>query len=401
MAIPGQTVSFCLQRPHSGIPWGFRLQGGADFTTPLSIQLVNPGSIAEQYGLKPGDQVVRINNCNADLMEHEAAKMEIVRSGDQVEFLIQRGGVRIWKPTITPMSQVAPNEIKSHTLPGEVPPVQKTSLAHADPVMPSKIGVAHNRSARPFGAPAPAPPPAEDDASVVHAQFNTPISLYSAENIADTFVAQTDAMANPETDDPNVEVQTAKAKEFPKPPPVVPPPPPPPPKQEPAPSVLSPSSALSGSHNGTDGDAPSGISPTMKLVQDELEQNQYRGIGIANPNNMQSRSFRMLQTELENGTPVSQIPGVRSVRAPQTKVGGSEYQKTQDVCAMCGMLVTGVFVKVRGRPLHADCFRCAECRKSLKNQGYFWVDEKMYCEDDARKLTQPPDPNLVAVPIYR
>ena len=29
-----------LERDNSGQPWGFRLQGGADFSTPLSIQKV-------------------------------------------------------------------------------------------------------------------------------------------------------------------------------------------------------------------------------------------------------------------------------------------------------------------------------------------------------------------------
>mgnify|MGYP001795520865 FL=1 len=30
-----------LSRPNSSVSWGFRLQGGADFSTPLSIQLVS------------------------------------------------------------------------------------------------------------------------------------------------------------------------------------------------------------------------------------------------------------------------------------------------------------------------------------------------------------------------
>lgn len=30
-----------LSRPCADVPWGFRLQGGADFATPLSIQRVS------------------------------------------------------------------------------------------------------------------------------------------------------------------------------------------------------------------------------------------------------------------------------------------------------------------------------------------------------------------------
>ena len=39
---PGaQVFEISLSRPNSSVSWGFRLQGGADFSTPLSIQLVS------------------------------------------------------------------------------------------------------------------------------------------------------------------------------------------------------------------------------------------------------------------------------------------------------------------------------------------------------------------------
>lgn len=34
-----------LSRPCADVPWGFRLQGGADFATPLSIQRVSKKKI--------------------------------------------------------------------------------------------------------------------------------------------------------------------------------------------------------------------------------------------------------------------------------------------------------------------------------------------------------------------
>ena len=30
-----------LRRPNTASPWGFRLQGGVDFSTPLSVQVVS------------------------------------------------------------------------------------------------------------------------------------------------------------------------------------------------------------------------------------------------------------------------------------------------------------------------------------------------------------------------
>lgn len=51
---------------------------------------VNPGSIAERFGMKAGDAVLTINGVNTDELEHEQAKYEILRCGDQVHFLLQR-----------------------------------------------------------------------------------------------------------------------------------------------------------------------------------------------------------------------------------------------------------------------------------------------------------------------
>jgi len=39
---PGaETFTVQLTRAAAGQPWGFRLQGGADFATPLSVQSVS------------------------------------------------------------------------------------------------------------------------------------------------------------------------------------------------------------------------------------------------------------------------------------------------------------------------------------------------------------------------
>jgi len=54
---------------------------------------------------------------------------------------------------------------------------------------PLNIGSGYNRNARPFGQQAG--PPKQAVPNVVHAQFNSPMGLYSAENIADTYAMQT------------------------------------------------------------------------------------------------------------------------------------------------------------------------------------------------------------------
>ena len=51
---------------------------------------MNPGSIAENAGLRAGDAVLQINSRPSDELEHEQAKQEIVASGNNVSLIVQR-----------------------------------------------------------------------------------------------------------------------------------------------------------------------------------------------------------------------------------------------------------------------------------------------------------------------
>ena len=44
---------------------------------------------------------------------------------------------------------------------------------------------------------------------------------------------------------------------------------------------------------------------------------------------------------------------------------------------------SGVFLKAGGKPLHAECFKCATCSCSLKNIGHFHINNKFYCDNHA------------------
>uniref|UniRef100_A0A182Y810 PDZ domain-containing protein n=1 Tax=Anopheles stephensi TaxID=30069 RepID=A0A182Y810_ANOST len=61
----------------------------------------------------------------------------------------------------------------------------------------------------------------------------------------------------------------------------------------------------------------------------------------------------------------------------------------------------GVFVRIKDKNLHADCFKCATCGTSLKNQGYFNLNDKLYCDIHARlaALNSPPPGTNGMVPV--
>lgn len=57
-----QVFSVVLTRPENSVSWGFRLQGGADFATPLSIQLVSRHC---SFGLSQNNRKTRRHGVNA------------------------------------------------------------------------------------------------------------------------------------------------------------------------------------------------------------------------------------------------------------------------------------------------------------------------------------------------
>lgn len=59
--------------------------------------------------------------------------------------------------------------------------------------------------------------------------------------------------------------------------------------------------------------------------------------------------------------------------------------------------ISGVFVRIKDKNLHVDCFKCATCGSSLKNQGYFNLNNKLYCDVHARlaAMNSPP-PTAIA-----
>ena len=50
------------------------------------------------------------------------------------------------------------------------------------------------------------------------------------------------------------------------------------------------------------------------------------------------------------------------------------------------MYTRGVFVRINNKSMHAECFRCATCGTSLKNIGYFNINEKLYCDIHAQQV---------------
>jgi len=90
-----------------------------------------------------------------------------------------------------------------------------------------------------------------------------------------------------------------------------------------------------------------------------------------------------------NTGPVSALtglPGFKSISAPISKPSSSlpsTGPPLPQVCWQCHKPISGVFLQIKGRPIHGDCFVCQICQSSLKNIGHFLIAEKLYCQAHA------------------
>lgn len=52
---------------------------------------------------------------------------------------------------------------------------------------------------------------------------------------------------------------------------------------------------------------------------------------------------------------------------------------------------SGTIVKARDKLYHPDCFMCDDCGINLKQRGYFFIEDNLYCETHAKARVQPPE----------
>ncbi|KAM9331547.1 PDZ and LIM domain protein 3 isoform 1-T1 [Gastrophryne carolinensis] len=391
-------------------PWGFRLTGGIDFNQPLVISRITPGSKSSVANLCPGDVILAIDGYSTENMTHAEAQDRIKAATDQLCLKIDRMETRMWSPQVCEDGAVHPYKIN----------------LEAEPQAFRPIGTAHNRRAQPFVAGASL----GDKKQVVSAAYNSPIGLYSSGNIKDAFHGQMRGLipnadqigsSTPSGFDPGSgrstpsTVSTVSTID---------------PGELKAASRIAPNiplemelpgvkivhaqfntpmqlysddnimESLQGQVSTILGEKPSMSDPVLpavpqsdvyRLLHDDAEQE-------SRPR--QSGSFRVLQDMVD--TDDTDRPSVtRSVRAPVTKpnAGAAAVQKVP-LCDRCGNGIVGTVVKARDKFRHPDCFVCADCNLNLKQKGYFFVENQLYCETHARARTRPPE-GYDAVTVYQ
>ncbi|XP_040342846.1 PDZ and LIM domain protein 1 [Herpailurus yagouaroundi] len=371
-------------------PWGFRLVGGKDFEQPLTISRVTPGSKAAMANLCIGDVITAIDGENTSSLTHLEAQNKIKGCADNMTLTVTRSEQKIWSPLVTEEGKRHPYKMNLASEPQEVP----------------HIGSAHNRSAVPFTAS----PATSSAPRVITNQYNNPAGLYSSENISNFNNAlesktaasgqETNGRASDHSHRCVVISHSAFNLHFPH-----------------AKDVrhlfmgLFAISILSSPFFNIQFQIPPYFSALVAFFQklpSSREEGQ-RAAGWAQPGSRSPPIPEPMTLKELNET--SAVPpflanpsvfllvgdpnkpsGFRSVKAPVTKVAASigNAQKLP-MCDKCGTGIVGVFVKLRDRHRHPECYVCTDCGTNLKQKGHFFVEDQIYCEKHARERVTPPE----------
>ncbi|XP_023557057.1 LIM domain-binding protein 3 isoform X3 [Octodon degus] len=168
-------------------PWGFRLQGGKDFNMPLTISRITPGSKAAQSQLSQGDLVVAIDGVSTDTMTHLEAQNKIKSASYNLSLTLQKSKRPITISTAAPPIQ-SPLPVIPHQK------VVANSPANADyqeRFNPSALKDSALSTHKPIEVKG-----LGGKATIIHAQYNTPISMYSQDAIMDAIAGQAQAQGS-------------------------------------------------------------------------------------------------------------------------------------------------------------------------------------------------------------
>ncbi|XP_045486575.1 PDZ and LIM domain protein Zasp isoform X7 [Pieris rapae] len=376
-------------------PLGFRLQGGKDFGTPLVVQKVNGGSAAERAGLQAGDALIRVNNTEVYALRHQEAQDTIRAAGTALELTVQRGG-GTWRPSVTPTGSLP--RPGSRPLGTSPTPVTNTSLK-ATPQASRAFGSGHNNVAKPFGYMNGT----DSMKGIVNKQYNTPVNMYSDKTIAETLSAQTEVLAggvlgvnfkkNEKTYDSEKSAVFKVLQEEQNDP-----------EPEPPQTFYSrasvtragaPSARSLHSHSRTQSaPPPHPPKPQSRRVQSLSREGQSSDRLVPDAPHRPSIPVGCHQV-LPDGRIALGVPAHPQPSNHLPVVSDTPF------CSDCDSHIVGVFVRIKDKNLHVECFKCSTCGSSLKNQGYYNLNGKLYCDIHAKLVARqnPPAPNLEPVTV--
>ncbi|MEE6479376.1 hypothetical protein FKM82_012234 [Ascaphus truei] len=309
-------------------PWGFRLVGGKDFSTQLTISRINPGSKAALANLCPGDIILEINGESTENMTHLEAQNKIKACSNHLMLSVNRCDGKTLSPSVTEELKKQPRKYSLESELQDIFPVESAQNRRSVPVSPR-------------GSPS-------DGRPMLNFQYNNPSRLYTNNN-------NNNVESNLSSHMGRINISS--------------------------PQSADPLRSVPRSRDGIDIE-----SDVYKMLQDYEEP-------ASQPK--QSGSFKYLQGMLEageNGDKPERPASARNIKSPVSKLSSplSSLQLLPE-CTRCGNGIVGTIVKARDKLYHPECFMCDDCGLNLKQRGYFFIEEQLYCETHAKERVKPPE----------
>ncbi|XP_056899136.1 PDZ and LIM domain protein 7 isoform X1 [Takifugu flavidus] len=296
-------------------PWGFRLQGGKDFSMPLTVSRLTPGGKAAQAGVGVGDWVVSINDANAEDMTHVEAQNTIRAAEDSLTLTLTKA-FKSGDEQKCAVCSPSPTFFQGSFVPASVQP--KYSFAPSTTI---------NKMAKPFTA---------GDGS---ANAGFPIKPVAYSPKLNTPHSQAHAsMRQPQNGlEPTQSPAVAQAADKPD---------------------GSMTAVATGGHSG-----PSSRPP---WVTDPSFANRFRPDKTSTV--MTQHQQPAQPTPMENRSSILQA----AQQAP-------EDTGRTPVCGACNKIIRGRYLVALGRSWHPEEFTCSQCKKVLDEGGFFEERGSVYC----------------------
>ncbi|XP_053439782.1 LIM domain-binding protein 3 isoform X1 [Nycticebus coucang] len=168
-------------------PWGFRLQGGKDFNMPLTISRITPGSKAAESQMSQGDLVMAIDGVNTDTMTHLEAQNKIKSASYNLSLTLQKSKRPVSISTTAPPVH-SPLPVIPHQ---KVVANSPANANYQERFNPSALKDSALSTHKPIEVKG-----LGGKATIIHAQYNTPISMYSQDAIMDAIAGQAQAQGS-------------------------------------------------------------------------------------------------------------------------------------------------------------------------------------------------------------
>ncbi|XP_015226421.1 PDZ and LIM domain protein 2 isoform X2 [Cyprinodon tularosa] len=367
-------------------PWGFRINGGRDFKTAITVSKVNAGSKAEQANLKAGDIILEINGENTEDMLNVEAQNKIKKSKTTLQLVVERP---------EPPSPQQSNGISTpEQLTGRFQEAVIVSRDENQNYREYKISSPTSMSPGPYSSYSTASPDRRGERLTPTLNKSVQLRSWSPEE-------KNNRVSRPQSQEffPSDFRQPSGSSRTPTPPERYSPHSPTdrdvpmsPRRRTPIPPErYSP-------HSPTDRDVPmsprrSSSSSDFAMQRFDRDSEVYKMIqenkeSRAAPR--QSNTFKMLQEVLEADEKEAALrfPGKLSPNAPKqsSSVGGVSKQHT---CEKCGTSIVTQAVRISDNCFrHPECYTCTDCGLNLKMRGHFWSGDAMYCEKHAKERYQ-------------